>query len=137
MNKAKLPTKTKIAMWWLFVTGIIMTIGFIASVPALTDWSSSINPRIYLLAVAVGLLYISPGILLCIKRNLSWISSVVILAVEAIPFLIMTIIFVNPIPIAGIVVVLIPLILIILDRKNYFAMVRQRELEKKEPGNSE
>jgi hypothetical protein len=37
----------------------------------------------------------------------------------------------NPIPIAG-VVILIPLILIILDRKNYFKMVRQREFEKKE-----
>jgi hypothetical protein len=38
----------------------------------------------------------------------------------------------NPIPIAGIVVVLIPLIFLILDRKNYFEMVRQRELENKE-----
>ena len=131
MNKAKLPTKTNIVVWWLFVTGTIMIIGFMASVPALTDWSSSINPRIYLLAVAVGLLYLIPGILLCMKRNLSWISSIIILSAEAIPFLIMTIIFMNPIPIAGIVVVLIPLIFLILDRKNYFEMVRQRELEKK------
>jgi len=142
MTKAKLPIKTKIAVWWVFVVGIIATIVLISAVPAFTDWSYPIDTLLYLIPVVTGLLFISPSILLCFKTRLVWISSIVILSVEVLLGVTatgyVTLECSTPCfdlllpPICYLLTLLIPFILIILDRKNYFEMVRQRELETKD-----
>jgi hypothetical protein len=138
MNKTKIPSKTKIAIWWLFIVGITLTVLTITALPWMTDWSP-IGPTMYLIPIAMGLLAISPAILLLIKNQTAWTFAKVILSILLILLAIFWLcgaaitIFGNLLLLS----VFIPFLLIILDRKNYFEMVRQRELEKREPGNSE
>jgi hypothetical protein len=138
MPKSKLPIKTKIAVWWIIVIGIILTIVLISAVPAFTDWSYPIDQTLYWIAIAIGFLIISPSILICFKNKLIWISSTIILSVEVLLEM-ATIGYIASeclhcaLPlICFFPLLLIPLILLILDKKNYFEMVRQRELEKKD-----
>jgi Trk-type K+ transport system membrane component len=70
VSKDKLPTKTKIAVWWIFIFGIIMIIILISAIPAFTDWSYPIDNKLYLIPVFAGLFVISPSILLNFKNKL-------------------------------------------------------------------
>ena len=142
-TKTKFPIKTKIAVLWLFVAVAAMTFLVMSNLSAMMDWSP-IKPAGYLLVVAVGLLFISPSILLCFKNKVVWISSIMILSVEVLLGITATgyvtlecsssCFDLLLLPICYIIILIIPLVLIILDRKNYFEMVRQREFEKKENG---
>lgn len=113
--KAKLPRKTRIAIWWLFAVVIVGTIAIVISSQATTDWWV-----LSLICIAHGLCYILPVILICMKNRTAWIAAVVILSIALYFWLVF------------IFITAVPFILIILDRKNYFEMVRLRELEKKE-----
>lgn len=141
MNKTKLPTKTKIAVWWIFIVGVV----FVALTALFLGCSPEPESRNNLwIGIAVGFLYILPGILFYVKNKLAWISAIVIISVDLIFWLIYLVL--NAVDnykaehpvfkditflIYPILLILIPLILLILDQKNYFEMVRQRELEKK------
>jgi len=134
ITKTKLPIKTKIAVWWLCILGLLLTIAIIALLPAMTDFSY-INPAANWIIIAAGLvLFFSPAVLICLKKELTRFFAIVIL-ISGIGFF-FVMIGINPVygllfsP--GILVILVPFILLILDRKNYFEMVRQRELEKKD-----
>jgi len=93
---------------------------------------------IFLLVVVIGISFVIPGFLFLIRAKLTWILAVIILCAELSGF-IACVIFVfyrytHPYQysfVFGIVIYLVPLVLAIIDRKKYFEMLRQRELEKK------
>jgi hypothetical protein len=161
MNKANLPIKTKIAIWWLFIIGIAVPIIWILSyiigfcnldyLTALffqSPWGFAI--------LLVSISCIPPLILLSQKSKSAWKETIVILSILIIcflaiglPYLTTQITDVNDYDVSHLrshfpylfifipllfIVYAVPFILLILDRKNYFEMVRQRELEKKENG---
>ena len=136
MLRSHLPFKTKIAVWWIFVAIVGMAI-FAMFLPSLSEWTP-INPTWYFSVAVIGLLFASPGILLYFKNKSVWIFSIVILSVS-LSFFVMLILMDIPYEagifiygIAGLLILVVPFTLIILDRKNYFEMVRQRESEKKD-----
>jgi cation transport ATPase len=147
MNKAKLPTKTKIAVWWLIAFGGILTILAILYIFELflqTLWSSSADYGfLYIVLFLGGIFTFISGIFLLKKSKRAWIVAVTVLVIATTcsigGYLQLAIDSANysKIPIAllvGLLIYLTPLILVILDRKNYFEMIRQRELSKKENG---
>ena len=147
MIKAKFPRKTEIAAWWLIIYGIVSTIAQISFLSILPAWSGSnewvqFGVFVYILILLViGILYVLPIRFLFRKERWAWAIAVSMMCINVL------ILFVNAWMISDtyldlgrhIVFVLIPLwmlgvappVLIILDRKNYFEMVRQREMEKK------
>jgi hypothetical protein len=145
MTKTKLPTKTKIAVWWTFIVGlacVALTAFFLGCSPEPESKNS------LWIGIAVALLYIFPCALLYMKNKLAWKFAIAITSLELIIWLIYLIICAvdnykakRPIfsdisfLIYPILLIIIPLILLILDRKNYFEMARQRELEKKDSAN--
>jgi len=154
ITKARLPIRTKVTIWWLFIMGIVVPIAWILSY---LIGSNSLDYLSLLFlqspwGFAILLVSISclpPAILLLRKAKSDWKEAVIILSIEIICFLSIGLpylarldnydqfvfsqhfpyIFVS-IPLL-LLSYLIPLILLILDRKNYFEMVRQRELAKK------
>ena len=159
MSKAKLPTKTRIAGWWLFTIGIVVPIIWILSyvigfckLDYLTALFLQSPWGFAILLVSVSC--IPPLILLSQKTKSAWKGTIVILSLLIIcflaiglPYLTTQITNVNDYDVRHLrshfpflfifiplffIVYAVPLILIILDRKNYFEMVRQRELENKE-----
>ena len=124
-SKAKLPTKTKIAVWWLVVFGIIVLIIAVTLYFPLDmgDWHPYLLNHTHVLPMVIfGFFYMIPSLFQIIKEKWAWTVAVILLTLALIypfgyyiriPFL------------------LIPLVLIIVDRKNYFEMLCQRELEKK------
>ena len=146
MPKAKLPIKTKVAVWWLIVVGVALII-------FLLIWSSysfyfAFNAGRLQQAVIIALVlfigsifYFASGFFLLIIGKRAWIVVVTLLSIIAICpigiYLYLSIDAANysEIPIILLpwaLIYLTPLVLLILDRKNYFAMVHQRELEKKD-----
>jgi glucan phosphoethanolaminetransferase (alkaline phosphatase superfamily) len=149
MTKAKLPLKTKIAAWWLMFFGLFGTITAIVIPQVLTHTSDQsewgyISLVLALITIVIGFLYVLPGILLQIKNKTAWISTIALLLIELAIFSYLYATSFNfisspppsPYPYTPIFFIyIIPLILVILDRKNYFKMVRQRALEKKDDQN--
>ena len=138
MNKAKLPIKTKIAVWWIRILSIVSFIscaGFIIFCFTNPDF---FNGAFYALVfLPIWILFLLPSVLLPRKRQWCWKTSLTVLCLEIIIILAVCIVgyihyrysyIVQLMPI--VIFYLVPFILIILDRKNYFEMVRQRKLEK-------
>jgi hypothetical protein len=141
MNKAKLPTKTRIAVWWIYLFGTTALIFTLLPV----FLGMLVSPAFCLETIAVAILYFVPAILLFTKNTTAWESAVIILSIEPILIIIFGVIYcvskgyaidgtIISILLLTSIIVFLPLILIILDRKNYFEMVRQRESEKKGNG---
>lgn len=147
MNKAKLPIKTKIVAWWLRVIGIVLTIwssglllfAIFYSLGSMMDAGPSSGYLIFYFFLWIGsVLTFLSGNFLFKKRPWQQVAMVV-LCIAIICFLgvslcslINTTYYMIPlISFLGWISCLISRIIIILDRKNYFEMVRQRELEKK------
>jgi hypothetical protein len=142
MNKTNLPIKTRIAVWWIFFVGVVGTIATLIA-PQILPHSSDemewgmLSALLALVSIAVGFLYIIPSILLRRKKRARWKAAVAILFIGSLSFTGL-IIFYAACPeyypwyvfTPAVIIYAVPLILVILDRKNYFEMVRQRELEK-------
>jgi predicted anti-sigma-YlaC factor YlaD len=149
MPKAKLPTKTKIAVWLILSFAMIVII----TVPVLSSIYVSFQSERWIqdnIVFALGFLGIG-SLLFLLKHSWAWtvaVSVIVIAMLDALAGL--TKLLIDYIPhytyysshysyatimlfvfLLGFFIYLTSLILIILDRKNYFEMVRQRELEKK------
>jgi hypothetical protein len=148
MNKAKLPAKTKIAIWWLIVVGIVLTIGLsgllllaiIFSIPIDSEPAVP-NLVLYFFLPFCGIFTLISGIFLRKESKQAWKVAAVVLFIAIIYSLGICLYIVihhcdnlsYMIPIVlliGSVIYLTPLIIIIVDRKNYFAMLYQRELKK-------
>ena len=144
-TKDKLPTKTRIAFWWLIVVGVVLIaydfIYLIASITKSVDGGDTwdIGPASILLLGSI--FYFISGIFISKKSKQAWIVTVTILFIVAIcslgiyiwmeiysNYYLYGILFVS---LLYVLFYLIPLILIIIDKKNYFEMLRQRESEKK------
>jgi hypothetical protein len=147
MPKTKFPTKTEIAAWWIITYGIVTTIAqisFLSISPAWSDYAEwSQRAFIYILILLViGLLYILPIRFLFRRERWPWTVAVVIMSINILILIVNawiisaiyldfdhnTVLLFIPLWILGVV----PLVLVVLDRKNYFEILRQRKLEKKE-----
>jgi cation transport ATPase len=149
--KAKLPTKTKIAVWWLIVVGVALMIFLLILSPYSFYFSFNAGQLQQAIIIAVilfigSILYFASGFFLLKRSKRVWIVVVTLLSIIALCpigiYLYESIDFAkysedatnySEIPIILLpwaLIYLTPLILTILDRKNYFKMVRQRELEK-------
>ena len=151
MLRVHLPIKTKIAAWWLIVMGILLAIcnaafaflvaayNFAQSIDAYSG--PSLNSFWFLIPMIGSIFAICSGISLSRKSKRAWKVAVIALVIAMIcsigvylflsidiydNYLITTIVL-----LIGSLIYLTPLTLIVLDRKNYFEMVRQRELKKK------
>ena len=138
MTEDKLPIKTKIAMWWIFVLGVAVFIVPLFSLSSFSDQAERDMTFLPLLLITLGIafLYSLSGIFLMIRKIWAWNVAIAVLTIELLSLFIYTHVQINldtfgsPILFIANILLLIPFILIILDRKNYFEMVRQRELEK-------
>ena len=148
-SRVKLPIKTEIAAWMLIVIGIISTVGFVGlllfaisySIGSEMDAGPAVPHLVlYFSLPFCGIFTFTAGILLHLFKKRTWIVAVTVLVI-AIMILLGTGLFIviyhrddlsHMIPVALLISFLIyltPLILIILDKKNYFEMARQRELK--------
>ena len=137
--KAKLPTKTRITVWWIRIFSIGIVISCAAYVLLCFRDPTFFDSAIYAVVfLPIWILFLLPSILLPRKRRWCWTTSIMILCLEIIIILAVCIFgaihyrysyYLELIPI--VIFYLVPFILIILDRKNYFEMLRQQELEKK------
>jgi glucan phosphoethanolaminetransferase (alkaline phosphatase superfamily) len=156
MPKAKLPTKTKVAARWLLVVGVVLTIWTfviwfsvfaIDAVESTEGTGSSISSSWFFIPVVGSIFAICSGISLSKKSEMTWDVAIACLFITMICSLVgcyyylssyngssSTIINILTIVTSIFLLVepIVPLILILLDKKNYFEMVRQREFEKKE-----
>ncbi|MEA1958186.1 MAG: hypothetical protein U9N44_00715 [Chloroflexota bacterium] len=143
LNKAKLPIKTKIAAWWLCTIGIIWIVMPLTLSKAFSDQSEldKALQNLIVIGISIAILLVFPIILLYFRRKKTWALAIVTLSLELILLVVYLLVKLSEYKIYDyiffslfIACLLIPLILIILDRKNYFAMVRRRELQNKESG---
>jgi hypothetical protein len=143
MSKAKLPIKTLITVLWLIAMGVILTTWHLVALFVLSLYSLDAGPvnergnNLVFILLLGSILYIISGIFLSRRSKRAWIVAVTVLSIVTICSIGIYLYYLSPsgysyysaIPI---IAYLVPLILLILDRKNYFEMVRQRELEKKD-----
>jgi hypothetical protein len=139
ITKTKLPIKTKIAVCWIRISSIVIVISCAAYVLfCFTDPDFFSGAFYALVFLPIWILFLLPSILLPRKRPWCWTTSIIILFLEIAIILAVCIFgaiyyrysyYLELIPI--VVFYLVPFALIIMDRKNYFEMVRQREAEKK------
>jgi hypothetical protein len=149
MTKAKLPTKTKIAVWWIRIIAALVAIGgLIVLFVSLTTAAPVVKEEgtgtfffvVVVIVLPIWLLFLLPSIFLASKKPWGWTTSIIMLSLEILGSLGVCIYFATTDGLyylqytPAIIILLVPLILIIIDRKNYFEMVRQRELEKKVNG---
>lgn len=135
--KIKLPLKTKIAVWWLAVCGmavvLILIIGILTAVEG--SYGAAFNLALIIMIPAIVVmttLIVLPIIALHMKRKWSWLVAVVLLSVYVTGDIIWLLSDLsNADLLAPGIIMFVPLLLIILDRRSYFEMVRQRELDNK------
>ena len=147
--KAKLPTETKIAVWWLIVVGNVLTFwslgllffAFCYSLGSTMDAGPEVpNLVLYFFLPFYGIFMFLSFVFLSTKGKKAWAITVIILVITIICFLGLNLYslanhvyyMITLISFLEWLSCLFPLSLIILDRKNYFKMVHQRELEKKD-----
>jgi hypothetical protein len=135
---AKLPIKTKVAVCWTFVLGIVVVIVPLLSFRLFSDYGERDMMFLPLLGITlcIAFLFSLSGIFLMIRKLWAWNTAVVVLITELCLLFIYLHVEINldtfggPILFIANILLLVPFILVIFDRKNYFAMVRQRELAK-------
>jgi len=115
--KTTLSLKTEIAVWWICITAAIIATSILILSP---------------IGLVIACLNIILGSLLLTKNKRAWISAIIIFYIVIISIIILLVLYSDAryFILVLLLVSLIPFILIILDRKNYFKMVRQRELTK-------
>ena len=137
--KAKFPVLTKISIVWLFLAPIIGSF-FLSGA-----FSGSLIPGLVAIGFFVALiLYWLPGMFLLARRRWGWIVAMLLLITYVIGLLVWIIAYIISYPknpdiivyVVGCGGVLLPLILTLIDSRNYFRMIRQRKLaEEKEKSN--
>ena len=139
--KAKLPIKTRIAVWWFAAWALAaipgMLIGLnqynLGPLAGTAAYGWGIMFMILAFIVAEILVFL-PVIFLGMKRTWSWPLAVALLCVYItidIVWVLSHLMIVQLLSLIPGIILLVPLILIILDRKNYFKIAHQLELEKK------
>jgi len=125
MEKVSLPIKTKIAAWWMIVSGILAIISLIQlfSPPPRPEFGGGIVDIIGIIIfgpilLVIGIVFFTSATLLFTKRKLGWwLSTIIILPLGCFVLGISRdIIRFHPLPFF----VLIPFLLLLLDRKNFW-----------------
>lgn len=145
-TNANLPTKTKVAMWWLCTIGIIWIVMPLTLSKAFSDQSEldKAFQNLIVIGISIAILLVFPIILLYFRRKKTWALAIVTLSLELILLVVYLLVKLSEYKIYDyiffslfIACLLLPLILIILDRKNYLALVRQTKLDKKASQNEQ
>jgi len=127
-RRTNLPLKTKIAVWWILIVSVGGTIGMMI---LLDHWCGD-SPCPYCCAplgcalLFLGFLYLISGIILTGKTKSSWIIALVLLVLGLVPFLplfVFTVLVWSPLYSPIFLLYLIPLILILSDKRNYWIML--------------
>lgn len=149
-GKAKLPMKTKIAVWWLITISVVLTIYAIVllSLTEPGDEWSIIGYVFSAIALVSAFVYFISGILLAVKKRGTWVAAVVILSLITLATIANAPYGVHlNLPLFSLLIgeteggsmvyqlflfistlsTLIPLILVVGDAKNYWAMADYRK----------
>lgn len=132
--EACLPPLTRAAYWWLMIIGLLhwLAAAYFFLVALLSDGAWFVFPIV--LSIATG--YLASAVLLCVKKRTAWIASAAILSVMLLSVIALSLVYLN----IGrsrtalemliiLVMIFIPFITIILNRKKHLAMIRQQELD--------
>jgi ABC-type siderophore export system fused ATPase/permease subunit len=146
-SKTELPIRTLIAALWLVVIGVILTTWHLVALFISFSYSldaGTVDERgnnLVLILLLGSILYILSGFFLPIRSKWAWISAVITLAMVSICsigiylyYLSSSVYYYSIIPI---IVYVTPVVLILLDRKKYFEMIRQRQLNEKNKNDSQ
>ena len=111
-----------VAGWWLLIFGIatpIVVLILVAAFPGSDEqeWQQA-SVAVIVVSIIIGFFYMLPGIFLLQVKRWAWTAAVIILSIELFYFLysLSEYGFYSAIPL---LFLLIPLILVITDRKNY------------------
>ena len=130
----KLPTKTKIAVWWIYIISIAIAIAAFVVLILVSNFEDAQGPVWFVtvcIAFPIWLLLLIPGLLLPLKKRWCWTTSISVLSLEIICIIGGCIYLAETKGVYFLewsfftIILFVPLILIILDRKNYFEMLRQ------------
>jgi len=142
-KNVKLPARTKIAIWWVFIVGAL---GIVGGIAWYSYWGQ--HPDFYtvfvllfiLLVIVWGVICLLPAIFLLMRRRWSWaVASSLLVLILIILILSNTFAFFNPIfipvfymhygsipYITYIIMYTIPLALVLLDKENYRVMMKSQ-----------
>ena len=134
MEKVSLPTKTKIAAWWIIIFGILAIIQFVRLLfpPSRPEFMGGLVDIFALIIfgpifIAIGIVFLKSGSLIFKRRKLGWwLSTITVLPlgypVLAFSFGFLDNFFEFPDIFAFLLsfAVLHPFILLLLDRKNFW-----------------
>lgn len=140
MEKITLPIKTKIAAWWMILLGGILLVVFLLGLISFLrgDFSGGISGVFYaafliwiLMISGPGMLLFLPGLFLLQRRKWAWKFALIILPIGMIIWLVFGVgwafvLTTPPVPRELVPFVIIdiitlgPLILVFLDRKNFW-----------------
>lgn len=120
-EKVSLPVKTKIAAWWMIgwgITGIIFGLGtIIYRLLTIPPGEFLKIYHFYFLISFFALVYLFLGFYLLKNKKWAWWGSFIITIISFILLLKRSALIINLIP-------LIPLILLLLDRKNFWKVAK-------------
>jgi hypothetical protein len=134
IDKTKLPTKTKIALGWIYIISIAIVIAALVVLISVSNFEDAQGPVLFVtvcIAFPIWLLFLLPGILLPLKKRWSWITSIIIVSLEITGILGGCVYLATNVSVYLLqwsfftIILFIPLILLVIDRKNYFEMLRQ------------
>jgi hypothetical protein len=132
-DRARFPVKTKIAIVWLVISGVILVVGPQLALIGFTDYQERDQgmAMALLVCVPIAFLWILPCIFLLLRKKWAHIFAVILLSFFALAsFATAMFFFMFGAAIVVLPVVAVPLVLIIVDRENYLEMVRQSQVGK-------
>ena len=140
-KKVKLPTRTKIAIWWVFIVGALGIVGGIAFYFYLGQHPDAYTEVVMLFVLSVivwGVVCLLPAIFLLMRRRWSWAVAlsllvlilIILILSNTFAFFIFVPVFYmhyGSIPyITYIIIYAVPLAVVLLDKRNYVAMIKSQ-----------
>ena len=123
----RLPMKTKIAVWWILIVSVGGTIGgYIEANNLASDLSDmSVGAALFVITLLLSFFYFISGIFLTFKTKSAWIISVSILSLEigASSILYLPALYFYPLYSPILILYIVPIILILSDKRNYWIML--------------
>jgi hypothetical protein len=126
-QKPHIPIKTKIAAWWMIGLGIIVffsaSSSFLMGISQKCEELAGLGCLFGLIGISIGILFILPQILLLtIKEKWVWFFNFFILSLFFILF--SAVFFKNPSFLIYWVLLFVPLLLLLLDRTNFWKIAK-------------
>ena len=124
IQKPSLPIKTKIAAWWMIIISVIL--GCVGLRIAIQGYLHSLYGGVLLLPVGLGIFFMGglliflPGLFLLKRKVDSWWVSVMILGIASTLSIFLVLTGFTLLELCCSSMFLIPFILLLLDRKNFW-----------------